>query len=223
MPRTRAIRALRTTVYFGTLALTTGTMAMVPAAGDQWWLAFLVAAVVLTGLVLLARLLLRRLDKAALAALAKDWAGLTAEQRALPFGVVAGKDGALLLPTKLGMVIVAWLAAVGLVALGVGLVFVDDPAAKVAGAVIAALGCWTGVLAWWITGTKITLTRDGIETRVGPRRSYRWIDVPELKGDGQTVILKAAGKKRPRVWLRAGLLEASAPDLVAMIRRQRGW
>jgi hypothetical protein len=88
---------------------------------------------------------------------------------------------------------------------------------------MALTGVWTAVLAFWITGTRIRLTRDGAESRMGPRRFYAWLEVPQLKVDRQIVILKAAGARRPRLWIRAGLLEASVSDCVAMIRRQRGW
>lgn len=223
MPRTRAVRALRTFVYFLGIVVVSAGAAVVRAAEDDWLIALAVFVAVIAAFIALARLVLNRIDALAVAAYSKDWAGLTVEERSLPFGVVAGADGDLLLPSKIGMVIFAWVLAAGVTALGVGLVLVDDATARAVGGVIALMGGWTALAAFWITGTRIRLTRDGIENRVGPRRFHRWLDVPELKVDRNIVIVKAAGRSRPRVWIRAGVLEASVADCVAMIRRQRGW
>src|SRR5690606_29591189 len=75
---------------------------------------------------------------------------------------------------------------------------------------LLGLAGYLGVIAWWVTGTRIRLTADGVETRMGPRRSYRWLDVPDLKVEHTNiVVLRAAGAPRPRVWLRTGVLEVA--------------
>ena len=75
-----------------------------------------------------------------------------------------------------------------------------------------------------IAGTRYRLTREGIEStmRLSPQR-YRWLEVPQIDTDRQIVVLRAAGARSPRVWIRVGVLEVSLADCLAMIHRQRGW
>ncbi|WP_420112063.1 hypothetical protein [Pseudactinotalea sp.] len=223
MPRTRRLRTLRTAVYFTGIALVAAGGAVARAVPAPWYLA--IAGFVAFGAVLLVALrpLVRMLDRRVPTARSRDLAALTPEERALPFGVIAGADGELLLPTKISLTVLAWVLAAGLVGGGVAMLLVDDAAARTIGTVTAAFGAWTGVLAAWVTGTRIRLTDEGIESRMGPRRFYRWLEIPDLKVDRQIVILRAAGAPRPRVWIRVGTMEVSVADCVAMIRKVRGW
>lgn len=224
MPRTRRLRRLDVANYTCALILITVAGAVVRGtAGAQWWWGIAGLVVFLVLVVAGATWIHKRLRARQPAAYAADLAALSPEERALPYGVVAGSDGELLLPSKVSVAVIVWVLAVGLVAGGVAALLVDDSAARFAGAVLVLVGAWTGLLAYWVTGTRIRITPQGVETRMGPRRFSAWIDVPEIKTDRQIVILKAAGARRPRVWIRVGVLEVGVADCVAMIRRQRGW
>ncbi len=134
------------------------------------------------------------------------------------------EDGALLLPTKISVTVAMWLVTAVMLALAIMVVLAGEPAALAVGAVLLGLAGYLGVIAWWVTGTRIRLTADGVETRMGPRRSYRWLDVPDLKVEHTNiVVLRAAGAPRPRVWLRTGVLEVATGDCVWLVRELRGW
>lgn len=223
MPRTRRLRTLRMAAYVTGIALIAAGGAIARAVPAPWYLAIGGYVVFVVLLVVALKPLVRLLDRRVPSARSRDLAALAPEQRALPFGVIAGADGELLLPTKLSLTVLAWVLAAGLVGGGVAMLLVEDPAARTIGAVTTAFGAWTGVIAAWVSGTKIRLTAAGIESRMGPRQFHRWLEVPDLKVDRQIVILRAAGARRPRVWIRVGTLEVGVADCVAMIRRQRGW
>lgn len=222
LPRTRALLVLRRLVWFVALVLLTIGGIAIPAAGGDWWIALLVFAGVMTLVIWVAGLVVKQIDKRIPSALTKDQLALPLRDRLLPYGVVED-DGAMLLPTKLGIVVLSYAFTLALLAAAVAAIVEGDPAGRVVGIVMALFGLWMVLICYWITGCRIRLTTDGVESRMGPRRFYEWLEVPELKVDRAIVILKAAGAKRPRVWIRAGLLEVSVADCVAMIRRQRGW
>lgn len=224
MPRTRALRALRGAIPPVVLGVVTGGQVVVVAAGRAWFVALLVLVAAGAGLVALAGRAARAIDERRLRALGRDWEGLTVEERSLPYGVVRDEDGALLLPTKISVTVAMWLVTAVMLALAIMVVLAGEPAALAVGAVLLGLAGYLGVIAWWVTGTRIRLTADGVETRMGPRRSYRWLDVPDLKVEHTNiVVLRAAGAPRPRVWLRTGVLEVATGDCVWLVRELRGW
>lgn len=223
-PRTRRLQALRSVLYVTALSLVAIGGAVVRASGREWPVA-LVVFLVFAGLVVaIAGRLSNGLTRAMPAAAAADLAELPDDAGRLPYGVVAGAQGELLLPTRVSFSVMAWTVAAVCVLAGVAMVVaVDDPTAVVLGLFIAALGAWVGVLAYWVTGTKIRLTPEGIESRMRPRVFYRWLEVPELTTNRGLIILRAAGARKPQVWVRVGALEVSFEDCLALIRRTRGW
>jgi len=225
MPRTRAVRAARTLVWFAVIVVVALGSALVRASGDQWLLGLAMFAAIGAVALVVSRLLLRVLDRLAARANAADLQALPLRDRVLPFGVVARDDGALALPTKIGLVVLTVVFAVGLLALGVLLLsFEGGVPAVVAGILVLALGLWLLVVAGCLVGSRITLTREGVRSTMRLRPlQYEWLEVPDLVERNQLIILKAAGQRSPRVWIRAGALEASYSDTLAMIRRQRGW
>lgn len=224
-PRTRRLQALRAALYVTALSLV-GVAGVVVRGSGRDWPAALVVFIVFSGLVVaVASRLLNAISRATAEAAAADRAALPPDDVRLPYGVVAGaEDGELLLPTKVGVSVLAWTGAATCLFGGVAMVLaVDDPTAVVLGVLLAGLGAWIGVLAYWVTGTKIRISREGIESRMRPRVFYRWLEVPELTTNRGLIILKAAGSRTPRVWVRVGALEVSFDDCLALIRRTRGW
>jgi hypothetical protein len=111
---------------------------------------------------------------------------------------------ALLVPRRL-----VWLGALVLVAM-------MGPIVGAAGddrwlALLALLAL--GALAVGVARVGVLLTPDGIEAGMATRRFYRWIEVPEMKIDRTIVVLKSASARRPRVWIRAAMLQALARGL----------
>ena len=224
MPRTRWLRAAQTSTWLLVMFVVTLGGAAVKGAGEDWWLALLAYIPVAAGVVALASWVSDRVDRAVAIAIGRDQADLPIEDRSLPFGVVEGADGTLLLPTKTSTtVLVAVVAAIVILA-GAAIVLVDEMAARIVGALIILLGLWLATLCVLIAGTRYRLTREGIEStmRLSPQR-YRWLEVPQIDTDRQIVVLRAAGARSPRVWIRVGVLEVSLADCLAMIHRQRGW
>ncbi|MBZ2198119.1 hypothetical protein [Occultella gossypii] len=223
MPRTRRIRRLQLANRVVALSLVAvGAVVVRATAGEQWWwpVVGFAAFVVVVGAA--AGWVGRRLSARQSGALAADRAELSVTERGLPFGVV-GSGGDLLLPTKTGTVVLAVVVTILLLAVGGAALFAGDPFAVGLGIVFILAGLWCAALTWWIRGTRIRLTKEGIESTMGPRRFHPWLEVADLKVDRAIIIVKAAGARRPRVWIRCGLLEVSVPDCVAMIHRQRGW
>lgn len=224
MRRTRRLLRLRWTAHVVVLVLLSfGATTAAGLAGPQWWWALLGFVAYAAGLVAAASWVSKRLAARQPGALAADRAELSAEERALPYGVVQeGND--LLLPTKTSVVVLCAVLTLLLLGLGVALLLpMDDPAMTVLGALALLFGAWLAVLTWWVRGTRIRLTPEGIESTMGPRRFHTWIEIPEIKVDRAIVIVKAAGVPRPRIWIRCGLLEVSVADAVAMIRKVRAW
>ncbi len=226
MVRTRALLAVRTAMWLTGLAIVSGSAAAVRSAGDDWWIALLVWVAAVAGLTALLTVIDRRTVRPALdRARRRDRADLTADERSLPYGVVAGPDGSLLLPTKTSIVVMV--AIVLVITLGLALVLLlgsDDPVEHGLGWVFLAVSVLVAALGACLPGTRYRLTTEGIESsmRLLPT-SRTWIEVPEIRIDRQVVVLKAAGARTPRVWVRVGALEVSMDDCLAMIRRQRGW
>lgn len=223
MPRTRALLVLRRLVWLGAVVLVAMMGPIVGAAGDDWWLALLALLALGALIIWVTGALIRQIDKRYLAADVKDRAALPSSDRVLPYGVVSDGDRGLRLPPKRSMVVLIGSLAAGFVALGVAMTREAGGDIRVAGSFIVLLGLALGALAVGVTRVGILLTPDGIEAGMARRRFYRWIDVPEMKIDRNIVVLKSASARRPRVWIRTAMLQASLADCVGMIRRQRDW
>jgi hypothetical protein len=223
MPRTRRLVRLHRVTQVVLLALLSVGVAVTKGiAGPQWWWPLLLLVAFAIGLIAVAAGVSKYVSARRPAAWAADRAELSAEERLLPYGVVQeGSD--LLLPTKTGMVVLTATVTLVLLGLGVVMLALDDPAATALGVFLLLLGAWLATLTWWIRGTRVRITPEGIESTMGPRRFHTWIEVPEIKVDRAIVVVKAAGAPRPRIWIRCGLLEVSVVDTIWAIRKQRAW
>ena len=100
-----------------------------------------------------------------------------------------------------------------------------DPVGVVVGVALGVLAAWMVARVHAVSSAPGSrLTPEGIESAMPiPTQRYGWIEVPDLQTRGNIVVLKAAGRSRPRVWIRCGLLEVATDDCVGLIRRRRGW